>query len=90
MQILEVDLDNAIKNGEWNTTTCLIAQARKRVSGKEVVTCGVFSGEFDDNSDFRLSDDERRLQILFDQSRLAVGFDPHKIEQIRAQLPIEV
>jgi len=89
-EILPEDFDKAT-NTPWSTTTCLIAQAARRQTGKDVKFCG--------HSVITLADDEKipitgsmlKLLSKFDNAYSNANDRDYKtLAEIRAQLPLKL
>lgn len=89
MKILPEDLDEAIKQ-PWSTTTCLLAQAAKRETGKEIRFSGYTRVGFTDGTEIRVNTTASRFVSAFDSAILINGFDSTIIAHLRIQLPVNV
>lgn len=85
-QIIVTDLDAALAQ-PWSTTTCLVAQFVKRVSGETVLGCGA-SGAFNERMHIRFDTSVADLIFLFDNGH--ARSQTQALIELRTLLPREV
>jgi hypothetical protein len=90
--IKKIDFDNAVKQ-EWNTSTCVVAQAALRITGKPLHYTGQiqFDPQVYNDTGMLIGFHGLKIQAVFDRHFRYPG-DEKKPELValRASLPIEI
>lgn len=85
-KITVIDLDAALAQ-PWSTTTCLVAQFAKRVSGEDLLGCGA-SGEYNKRMHVMFETKVDDLVYLFDNGHSRA--QAQALTELRTLLPREV